>query len=673
MKRLIDLRKRFKAFGWGSLEFIPLDNSKVLALIRKFEDETILVLINLSRSAQFVTINNPRFVGFFLEDILSRNRFPAIKDAPYLVLVGPYGYHLMLMTQGGEKTAPEVPVPGLAVAGAWEGVLEGAGLSQLEQYLLPEYLKKCRWFQGKGRTIAHVSLAGKVPIPIDSSTVMLTFIEVNYSEGSSETYQLPLHFLPLSAGGDALLSEFPWAVVSHLRVSQEAGILYDALASAPFRQALFRLITYRKGVTSVGGKLSGRPGTRFTALLGDRELPLKSQVGTSEQSNSAVVYEKSFLLKLYRRVEEGIHPEAEIGRFLSERTRFSQVAPLAGVLEYRVENAEPATLAILQGFLPNQGDAWALTLGEVGQFMDRVLAHREGEKEPLQPETVALPAAGAAGAPAAWLGMMGGFYPEMVALLGKRTAEFHLALCSRYDDDAFKPEAFALLYQRSVYQSMRSRAKKAIALLQRSLDEMPEKLRPETEALLSREPDILAQLHSFATVKFSAWKTRIHGDYHLGQVLYTGNDFAIIDFEGEPVKSLSERRIKQSPLKDVAGMMRSFYYAAYAVLQKRSRMRDEDIPYLTPWAEAWYRYNSGVFLAAYLESVAGSGLIPKEPAQANAMLHIYLLDKAIYELGYELNNRPDWVSIPLRGVIGLLDAGSTGGKPDNPPEGGTAV
>ena len=663
MKRLIDLRKRFKAFGWGSLEFIPLENSKVLALIRKFEDETILVLINLSRSAQFVTINHPRFAGYFLEDILSRNRFPAIKDAPYVVLVGPYGYHLMLLTEGGEKTSPEVPVPGLAVDGAWEGVLEGAGLRLLEQSILPRYLMKCRWFQGKGRTVAGLNLVGKIPLALDGSSAVLTFVEVSYSEGTTETYQLPLHFLPLASGGDAVLSEFPWAVVSHLRVGEEAGVLYDALASAQFRQTLFGLIAHRRGVHSRGDKLSGRPATNFTALLGDKELPLKSQVGTSEQSNSAVIYEKTFLLKLYRRVEEGIHPEAEIGRFLSERTRFRQVAPLAGVLEYRGEDAEPATLAILQGFLPNQGDAWTLTLGEVTQFMDRVLAHREEAQEPLQPEAVAAPGVGIAGASPLLVGMMGGFYPEMVALLGKRTAEFHLALCSRYDDDAFNPEPFALLYQRSVYQSMRSRAKKTIALLQKSLEQIPAKLRPEAEAVLSREQDILAQLHSFTTAKFSAWKTRIHGDYHLGQVLYTGNDFAIIDLEGEPVKSLSERRIKQSPLKDVAGMMRSFYYAAYAVLMQRSRMRDEDIPYLAPWAEAWYRYNSGVFLAAYLENVAGSGLLPKEPDEAEAMLQVYLLDKAVYELGYELNNRPEWVSIPLKGVLGLLKGDGSGGKP----------
>jgi len=252
------------------------------------------------------------------------------------------------------------------------------------------------------------------------------------------------------------------------------------------------------------------------------------------------------------------------------------------------------------------------------------------------------------------LALMGGFYPEMAALLGRRSAEFHLALCSRYDDDAFNPEPFALLYQRSVYQSMRSRTKKTLALLQRNLQVLPPRLLPEAQGLLGREQEILASLNKFTAVKYAAWKTRIHGDYHLGQVLYTGDDFTIIDFEGEPLKSLSERRIKQSPLKDVAGMMRSFYYAAHAVLIQRNRMREEDLPYLEPWADAWYRTIAGVFLAAYLKGVAGSGLLPEEPGAVQEMLHTYLLDKAVYELGYELNNRPEWAIIPLRGIAELL-------------------
>jgi maltose alpha-D-glucosyltransferase / alpha-amylase len=657
MKKLIDLRKRHKAFGWGSLEFITLENPKILALIRKYEDETVFVLINLSRSAQFVAINHPPFIGSYLEDMLSRNRFPAIKDSPYVILLGPYGYHLMLLTEGVEKAAVEGALPELSCAGPWEKVLTGAPLRQLEQSILPEYLKKCRWFQGKGRTVTRVTLVEKIPFAIDSSTVVLTFIEVSYAEGSAETYLLPLHSISLESGGDAVQNGYPWAVISALKVDEHPGVLYDGLANGQFRQILLELIARRRGVRSDTGRLSGRPGASFAALLGEKTLPLASQVGKLEQSNSAVVYDNTFFLKLYRRMEDGVHPEVELGRFLTERTRFSQVAPLAGVLEYRRSGGEPLSVALLQGFVASQGDAWTLALGEVTQFLDRVLALREEAKEASQPEAAkpaVPPEVDATGLSPGFLEIMRGFYPEMVALLGRRTGEFHLALCSRYDDAAFDPEPFALLYQRSVYQSMRSRAKKTLDLLRRNLSKVPPELLPDAESVLGREQEILAVLQKFTGHKFSAWKIRIHGDFHLGQVLYTGNDFVIIDFEGEPVKSLSERRIKQSPLRDVAGMMRSFYYAAHAVLKQRSQMRAEDVPFLEPWAEAWYRYNAGVFLASYEKTVAGSGLIPKEPEEAEIMLQTFMLDKAVYELGYELNNRPAWVSIPLRGILGLL-------------------
>jgi maltose alpha-D-glucosyltransferase/alpha-amylase len=209
---------------------------------------------------------------------------------------------------------------------------------------------------------------------------------------------------------------------------------------------------------------------------------------------------------------------------------------------------------------------------------------------------------------------------------------------------------------------MRSSAKKTLQLLGGNLAKLPEELRPEAQAVLASEQRIMAILHRFTLKKFAAWKTRIHGDYHLGQVLYTGNDFVLIDFEGEPIKSLSERRLKQSPLRDVAGMMRSFHYAAYAAFRQRGQVRVEDVPFLEPRVEAWYRHNSQLFLASYQEAMAGSGILPEQPEQAEVMLRSYLLDKAIYELGYELNNRPDWLFIPLRGVLALLKSDEESGE-----------
>jgi len=667
MKRMIDLRKRFKAFGWGTLEFIALENPKVLAFLRKHEEQTILVLVNLSRTTQFIRMNHASFTGFYLEEMFGRNRFPAIKDSPYVIIVGPYDHHLLLLTDGKEKTRPQEEgiLPELPDARTWEGIFKGKLLHQLEQSVIPDYLRKCRWFQGKSRTMTRLSMVEKLPLVIDGSTAIVALLEVSYSEATTETYLLPLHFLSMEAGADAVMNEAPGAVVCRLRLDEKPGILYDAIFNGQFRAALFEMIARRKAVRTEVGRLSGRPGQGFAALLGDKQPPLASQVGKSEQSNTAVIYDKTFFLKLYRRLEEGVHPELEIGKFLSDRIRFQHVAPMAGSLEYRRDGAEPVALALLQGFVPNQGDAWTLTLSEIGQFLDRVLAHREEAKESPPPAAAVPPELGSFELSPAFLEMIRGFYPEMVSLLGKRTGEFHLALASRSDDPAFAPEPFALLYQRSVYQSMGTRARKVFDLLRGNLQNIPRHLLPEAEALLGQETEILAILKRFMIRKFSATKTRIHGDYHLGQLLYTGNDFLIIDFEGEPVEPLSERRIKRSPLRDVAGMLRSFYYAAYAVLMERSRVRAEDIPYLVPWVQAWYRYNAGIFLASYQKAVADAHFMPTDQEEVDIMLHTFMLDKAIYELGYELNNRPEWVSIPLRGIMELLVADQRGPKEES--------
>ncbi|MBJ6727806.1 maltose alpha-D-glucosyltransferase [Geomesophilobacter sediminis] len=654
MKRMIDLRKRYKAFGWGTLEMVPLENPKILALARRFEDQLILVVINLSRFPQFVEINNPRLTGYVPEEMLGHTRFPAIKESPYVIIFGPYDYYLLLMRPAEDLTAhtTELSAAEFSVAGSWEAVLKGKALAQLEQAILPAYLRKVRWFQGKGRIIGRTAIRETIPLPIDGGTVFILFIEVVYSQGVTETYLLPLHHLPESEA-EALIKDAPGAVLAHLKVDDRPGILYDGLYHADFREALFDMVTRRKGRSR--GRLVGVPAQALPRLLAQARAPLPSQVVKAEQSNNAVLYDKSFFLKLYRRLEEGVHPETEIGRFLTDRCNFDHVAPLAGTLEYQRPGAEPMSIALLQGFVPNQGDAWTFTLSEIAQFLDRVLAHRAESRMTIPPVPVA--------ASPAFNDLIGGVYPEMVALLGRRTAEFHLALASRGDDPAFAPEAFSLLYQRSVFQSLRSRAKRVLDLARKNLLSVSEEVRPDLEHLLELEPQILAALQRFTDHKFSAWKTRTHGDFHLGQVLFTGNDFFLIDFEGEPSKTLSGRRIKLSPLRDVAGMIRSFHYASVAVIIQNSHLREEDRPFLEPWAEAWSRHHAALFVEAYLKHLGDSPLIPKAPEDLDTMLDTFLLEKALYELGYELNNRPDWVEIPLHGIFELVAKASPKGPP----------
>ncbi len=374
----------------------------------------------------------------------------------------------------------------------------------------------------------------------------------------------------------------------------------------------------------------------------------------AEQSNSSVVYGDRFFLKLYRSVEEGINPDLEMTRFLTERTRFSQVPSFAGALEYRSAGGTPYALGMLQNFIPNHGDAWSFTQGALDRFIEDLLAHRtelpplpsglpfylDADPDELQPEIREY---------------LGHFFLEMIYLLGQRTAEMHRALASQVQDPAMRPDEFSTLYQRSVYQSMRSLTRRVFIQLGQNRNRLDESLRPRVEQMLAAEQKILARMAKIMGPKLSAQKTRLHGDYHLGQVLFTGKDFVIIDFEGEPARTLSERRLKRSPLRDVAGMLRSFHYAARMALHRHQGEHPGDAPLLESWLEFWQTYVGGAFLQCYREVLGASAIIPQEAAGLATMLRAFLLEKAVYELGYELNNRPDWLIIPLIGIERLLE------------------
>ena len=370
------------------------------------------------------------------------------------------------------------------------------------------------------------------------------------------------------------------------------------------------------------------------------------------------MYDSRFFFKLYRRLEDGINPDQEITRFLSEKRKFPYIPPFAGALEYRSGQKEPTAVGLLMGLVPNQGDAWSFSLDTLSSFIERLLAHRHELPElpnslpgflDIDPHDI----------PAPLLDYFGTFYPEMAGLLGRRTAELHMALAADVQDQTWRAEEFSTLYQRSVYQSMRSLTRRTFQHLRQNLGKIPREHRAAGALMLEREKDVLVGLSRIMGPKIAAMKIRIHGDYHLGQALFTGKDFVIIDFEGEPARTLSERRLKRSPLRDVAGMLRSFHYAAMSALHRHSESHPGDEELILPWLDAWNAYAGGCFVAGYRETIGSSRLIPEDLHQLRTLLNCFLLEKAVYELGYELNNRPDWISLPLRGIEMILDA-----KPD---------
>jgi len=354
-----------------------------------------------------------------------------------------------------------------------------------------------------------------------------------------------------------------------------------------------------------------------------------------------MLFDNKFFLKLYRKLEDGVNPDVEMNRFLTERANFPNVPAFLGALEYRRPKADPTVVCLLQSAATNEGDVWTLTLDAMGRYYERVL----GRKADLQNQTAP---------PGALLDeLIGGIYPDKARQMGQRTGELHLALASSIEDPAFAPEPFNAMAQRSVYQTMRASLRRAFTFLEKKLPDLPKTFRDEAKEVLAAEQEILGREKRLLDRRTKAAKIRIHGDYHLGQLLYTGKDFVILDFEGEPARALSERKLKRSALRDVAGMMRSFQYAAYSALWQPA-MRSEDVPFLERWADLWYRQISSVFLQSYLKTTRGAIFIPQNSDDLQIMLEAYLLDKAVYEIGYELNNRPDWVVIPIRGIKHIL-------------------
>ena len=361
-----------------------------------------------------------------------------------------------------------------------------------------------------------------------------------------------------------------------------------------------------------------------------------------------MIFGERLMLKVFRRLEEGVNPELEVGRFLTEKTMFSQIAPLAGSLEYRRGKGEPVSIAILQGYVPNQGDAWQFTLNTIAHYFNG--PELVGLQPPTLPRSVLEASRQEPGEIATRT--IGG-YLESARLLGRRTAELHAALSSDPTDPAFAPERISPLDQRSIYQSLSGLSLRATELLRSQLNKLPAEAREEARKVLELESRIAYTLKSFLARRLNTTRIRVHGDYHLGQVLYTGHDFVIIDFEGEPTRSLYERRLKRLAMRDVAGMLRSFSYASQAALRSQE-ITSERLPELLGWARFWVDSVSAVFLKSYLATAGTASWVPQNQEDLELQLTTMLLEKALYELRYELNVRPDWVRIPLRGILDLV-------------------
>jgi maltose alpha-D-glucosyltransferase/alpha-amylase len=663
MKRTIALRKRFKAFGRGRLEFLQPKNRKVLAFLRRYQDEVILVVANLSHAAQQTQLELAEFQGRVPVELFGRAEFAPISEGQYYFTLGPYAFYwfsleaeraeplrFRALSSEAIKTLP-------TLAETEEGLFEKENWFVLEAVLL-DYIRGRRWFRGKARESWALQVLDIIPVRSTESIVNLVLIGVEYIAGDPETYILPLTIAP-SEQADEIMAKYPHAGIARLKPGEKDGdsgnLLYDALVDKNFCKFLLETIGRRRHFKGKAGEILASRSRIFRSAHGAYDVSLEPVPVKVEQTNTSVVYGDRLIFKLFRVLEEGINPELEIGRFLTEKTAFPNISKLAGALEYHRKKGEIITLATLQCFVPNEGDAWQYTVDFLSRNFKNVLAHPTVQVPPIpQEHLLSLPQE-----PSDLAQETIGPYLISARLLGSRTAELHVALASAPDDPEFAPEPFSLIYQNSLYHAMRSFTTQTLQLLRERLEELPEELKANAQQILDSEKSIIERFQLIRNRKISAVRIRCHGDYHLGQVLYTGKDFVIIDFEGEPARSLSERRIKRSPLRDVAGMIRSFHYAAHSALlhQASLGLKPEDLPNLEHWAQFWYVWVSSAFLMSYLNGIEQAQLLPDDQEQRRILLDTYLLEKAVYEIGYELNNRPDWLKVPLQGILQMIKTG----------------
>jgi maltose alpha-D-glucosyltransferase/alpha-amylase len=660
-KRLIALRKQYRAFGRGSLEFLAPDNGKVLAFVRRHEEERILVVANLSRLMQHVELDLSAFRGLVPVEMLGRTALPAIGDRPYSLTLGPYAFYWLSVEpqrHAAFVAPPEErpPLPLLEVAGEWQAVLQGPSRQALEE-VLPGYLRHCGWFREKARQTEAAMILETVPLVNHASAGHIVLVQVEYTEESPETYVLPMAF---AAGPKAeeVQGQLPQSVIARLRVRRAAdgdgaaavdGVLYDPLGERDFSRTLLESIARRRQFKRSGGEITATRTKAFPPLPASGGLPEPS-LARADHHNALVFFDDRFVLKAFRRVEEGTNPELQIARFLTERAGFGHTPPLLGALEYRRSWGEPLTLAVLYGFVPNQGDGWRLTLDALGRYYEQALAGpnrelplpRQGFLDLIHQEVPEMARE------------MIGSHLEAARLLGQRTGELHLALASGADDPAFAPEPFSTLYQRSLYQTVRAQGRRALDLLRKRLQDLPERVQRDGPHLLALEPELLKRIGRIREQKINARRTRCHGDYHLAQVLWTGKDWALIDLEGDPSRPFGVRRLKRSPLRDASSMVRSFHYAALCALTQ-GPIRPEDQAVLEPWARFWHQWVATTFLKAYLETAAQGQFLPTSREELDVVLDFYLLKRAINELQYELTYHPDRVRVPLQGLLHLLE------------------
>ncbi|HEX2135793.1 MAG TPA: maltose alpha-D-glucosyltransferase [Microvirga sp.] len=641
-RRLIAIRRNHKAFGRGTLAFLYPANRKVLAYIRSTPEECILCVVNVSRSPQPVELDLSEHKGSTPLELTGGSEFPPIGDLPYLLTLPAYGFYWFQLTTAPVERPKPAPVSPelftLVLTGGPETVFKGRERTAFERTMVPRFLTGQRWFAGKGKGIASAKLIDFATLRSRSGKddILLPLIAVELRGGERQDYFIPLALEEGREEEDLL----PYAV-ARVRRGPRVGLLYGAGSSPNFAVSLLDALQRSDEVaTAEGGRIRFAP-TAALADYGDVDLGEVRRL-SAEQSNTSIALGDHMILKIYRRLQSGTHPEVEVGRFLTEAARFRNTPELLGSVEHVTRDGTATAVAILQRFVRNQGDAWSWSIDTLKRELDTAALVSEQDAASLE-DVLAN-------------------YLQTVRTIGRRTAELHLAFATPSDDPSFAVEDLTDADVRAAAADARQQGERAFAAVERLARADSDAAREVMQALAARRAECWALIDRLALPPTGAVKTRIHGDYHLGQVLIVQNDVMIVDFEGEPARPADERRLKSSPLRDVAGMLRSFAYVAETAARNvEQRVIAREAHRVSEFAERCRHLAESTFMEAYEETVRGTPVWVEDETTRLNLLRLHLLGKALYEINYEADNRPEWIETPIRGVLSILDqAGDQG-------------
>ena len=650
-RRMLAVRKTSSAFGRGKKVFLRPGNRKILAYLSIFEDDVILTVFNLSRAAQPVELDLSAWKTRVPVEMLGRTAFPPIGELPYLLTMPSYGFYWFKLTTDAPMPVwhqEEVGLrerPTLVLFDSWGSFFRDRVMpwrigmaerlrEQIETDVFSRHIEVQRWYGAKGAAITRTTIAEHAVWEQGKLRWMLPILDVQATDARS-TYFMPLA-LAWEDHDEERMKQLSQAIIAKVRQQAEVGLMADAFYDEAFCRAVVLGIAQGLVLPAERGEIRFTSTGALADVTQDDVDALEVSRPSAASSNTVVTLGDQLFLKGYRHIHQGINPELDVGRYLTQVARFANCVPVAGAIEYHGADGSVMTLALLQAFVPNQGDAWEYTLA----YLDRFLSEQRAVPEGTAP-------------------IDHGAFLTLMRVLGQRTAELHLAFANSKGDAAFDPEPLTAADRLALRDTTAAEARNSFAMLRDRLAGLPPEAQRDGERLLAQEAAMLQQIERFDTEAGAAGglKSRFHGDYHLGQVLVSRNDFVIIDFEGEPARDFAERRAKTSPLRDVAGMLRSFNYARWSAL-KSSAQNPEELARLGLLAADWEAGVRSAFLGGYVDTLAVAGAPPPE----SNLLALFEVDKAMYELRYELNNRVDWVQVPMQGLQAL--AASTGTPTD---------